>query len=150
MASVPKMSAQHIAALKRSRDELDDKLRQALEAVNLLRGEIAGIDRALAVMQGVEPMATVSTPPDRTLASDRRPRGAVKDVVIGLVVENAADGLKTTDVVDLARSKGVNLDRNSVASLLSRLTKEGVTVYDEGTRRYRPSLPNVTPLRNVI
>ena len=65
----------------------------------------------------------------------------VKDAVLRIVTLHADAGVKTSDVVDFAAADGISLDRNSVASLLSRLTRETVLIYDRDSRRYRPAPP---------
>lgn len=142
-----KMSQQKLLALQAERARIQGELSKAQGVVDMLTGELRATDRALAIFDGqdISPVENLAKPtPER-----RAGRGTVKDVVLGLVGEHAETGVKTTDIVSFAQARGVELDRNSVASLLSRLTREGVLVYDQDTRRYRPAPRTVTPLRSV-
>ena len=79
------------------------------------------------------------------------PRANVKQTVLQLLEQAAADGLNAATAVERAAKAGVAIERGTVSSLLSRLKNEGVVVYD-GTV-YRLAMhkgdagPNVHPLR---
>lgn len=129
-----RMTNQHLEKLIRERE----RLRAAIaEQEAILRG----IERAIELVGGED---DASYRPVDGLA-----RGAMKRTVLGLF-EERPEGLKTLDVVDLSAARGVNLDRASVASLLSRLTKDGVLEYDRDAKTYRiPRKEVASPLRSV-
>ncbi|WP_428538056.1 hypothetical protein [Rhodopila sp.] len=133
---------QTLLSLKTERDRLESKLKDKRSEIDSLDGELRGINRAIAILKGLEHAPAP--------IEQRRGRGSVKDVVLGLIGEHPDGGLKTVDVVDLAKARGVDLDRNSVASLLSRLARDGILAYDKDTRQYSlPPRPEPTPLRSV-
>ena len=66
-------------------------------------------------------------------------RGDVKGHVLRLVTENASRGLVASELVDLAKAQGIELDRGTVSSLLSKLKSDGVLDYLDG--KYRPAKP---------
>lgn len=72
-------------------------------------------------------------------APGKMKRGAVKDHVLRLVTENAGRGLVSSELVELAKAQGIELDRGTVSSLLSKLKAEGVLDYLDG--KYRPAKP---------
>lgn len=144
-----KMSLQNLRSLRSERDRIQTELGKAQAVADTLRGELRATDRAIAIVEGQS--LTLTDTDERAPAERRAGRGVVKDIVLSLVVEHADAGVKTTDVVGFAKTRGTDLDRNSVASLLSRLAKEGVLVYDRETRRYKPApKAGVTQLRSVL
>ncbi len=75
-------------------------------------------------------MATVET---------RKQRAPQKDTVLRLLTETGERGANSVDIVDLAKAQGINLDRNSVSSLLSRFKRDGVIEHDG--KKYRIPRP---------
>ena len=84
-------------------------------------------------------------------------RASVKKHVIDLLTEVKSIGLNAALAVDMAKDKGLDLDRGSVSSLLSRLKTDGAVTYDEDgkyrladfPRDTKPTLGgSVTPIRN--
>lgn len=65
----------------------------------------------------------------------RAPRANVKQTVISLLEEQGDIGLNAAMAVEIASDKGIDLERGSVSSLLSRLKNEGVVEYDGSTYR---------------
>jgi hypothetical protein len=141
-----KMSAQNLRLLRIERERIQAELAKAQGIVSTLQGELRATDKAIAIVEGQEAVAGIpATAPKEARAA----RGTVKNAVLGLVEEHAENGVKTTDVVAFGRERGIELDRNSVASLLSRLARDGVLSFDESTRRYRPAPRPAAPLRSV-
>jgi hypothetical protein len=92
-----------------------------------LGNQIKGLDRAISLLDGDASAGLApSTPP----TPPRRARMPIKDLVLGMVSDHAADGMNATQVVETAAQQGVALDRASVSSLLSRLKKDGVLSHD--------------------
>lgn len=129
---------QTLQNLREERERLGSRIVEGEKILSHIRGEIAGIDRAIAMLKGldVQPQSGHTT-------EERLTRGALKDAVLGLLV-GQKDGLKAIDLIDLARARGKSLDRGSVASLLSRLAKDNVILFDKDTRRY--SVKNAVPI----
>jgi len=113
---------QRIAELRAQRDQLDAKI----AALEEFKAEISD-----------EPMP--STEPAKR---QRAPRSNVKSTVLSLLEQVGGSGLNAAIAVDLAKEQhGLDLDRGSVSSLLSRLKNEGTVSYDG--RLYR--LPQNAP-----
>lgn len=147
-----RMNNQHLASLKAAQERLETELRKTLSQVAALEGELRGIGRAMAILKGEQGAPEESK--EEVLSPgharpERRSRGAVKDAVLGIITSASEEGLKTSDIVELGKARGVDLDRNSVASLLSRLARDGVLAYDSETRRYKVAPPNGPTLRSV-
>ena len=60
----------------------------------------------------------------------RHPRGWVKVALLELLEEVGDIGLNAQSAVDLAKQKKIELDRNTVSSLLSRFKRDGVVDHD--------------------
>lgn len=110
-------------------DEMLQKLnetRSRLEAeIEALRNQIRGIELAYRALGG------------RVAALERKraPRGNVKSMLLGLLEDSGPHGLNAQTAVKVAATQGVQLDRNTVSSLLSRLKRYGVVDHDG--ERYR-------------
>lgn len=147
-----KMSNQ-LAALEARRQQLETGISDARNNLESMMGELRGIDYGIAAIKsgGTPDTAShISSKIEPQQQNARRSRGAVKDIVLELILSNSdSGGLKTTDVVCRAKERGVDLDRNSVGSLLSRLTRDGVLVHDPETRRYRAAPKSGPNLRSV-
>lgn len=97
-----------------------------------MSGEIAGIDRAIALMR-----ENVHPAPGKGMKSAR---GEAKTVLLDMLAEVGADGLNALIAEDLAKRKGIVLKRGTAASNLSRLKADGIVCHDGD--RYR--LPKFT------
>lgn len=102
-----------------------DRLLRQREALD---NQIAGLERAIALFDG-EPQDGAHP------ASSGAIRGRVKTLIIDLLKEVGTTGLNAQTAVDLADRRGVSVGKESVSSLLSRLKKDDVVVYDGD--RYR-------------
>jgi hypothetical protein len=102
--------------------ERDKLLRQR----DALENEIKGLERAISLVSGAEPLASTKPGGKRT---------DLKGVVLGLLQEVGTSGLNAAIAVELANRRGVTLNQNSVSALLSRLKADGVLSYDGD--RYR-------------
>jgi hypothetical protein len=109
---------------------LRDKAKREMEDAQV---RVEAGERLLAMLTGDEEIG------DSSPAFKMR-RGMVKDHVIRLVTENAERGLVAAELVDLAHAQGIELERGSVSSLLSKLKSEGVLDYEDG--KYRPAKPS--------
>lgn len=79
----------------------------------------------------------------------RAAKGSVKTTVLDLLEESGQRGVNAATAVELAKAKGIALERGSVSSLLSRLKSDGVVIHRGDTYRLRKysEMPSVTPLR---
>ncbi|MGC9418513.1 MAG: hypothetical protein ACP5EN_06015 [Rhodovulum sp.] len=82
----------------------------------------------------------------------RAKKGSVKAAVLRLLEEAGERGLNANQAVTRGKERGIDLDRGSVSSLLSRLKSDEIVAHDG--ERYRlkkfaaaKSGPTVTPLR---
>ncbi len=120
-----------------------DRLRAELERIEAqieaLTNEAKGLRRAMALVEGDSAAPAVLASPSQP----KKGRVPIKDTVISLVMENKATGLNAATLVSVAAARGIELDRASVSSLLSRLKKDGVLEYDGNV--YRPAAPSARP-----
>jgi hypothetical protein len=112
--------------MKRLREERE-RLMAQMEA---LRNQVVGIDRAIAVLEGTEYKAPEERQRDRARN--------VKDTVLGLLADAGDGGLSVNQVLERARTKGIELDRGTVSSLLSRLKREYTLDLETGRYFIRP------------
>lgn len=96
-----------------------------------LNNKIDGLDAAIAHLR--EGGAAVDEE-----VHHRKGRARLKQAVLDIVMENAKTGITANDVVDRAKALGLEFDRGSVSSLLSRLKREGVLTHSQEDGRYRP------------
>src|SRR5690349_13697999 len=96
---------------------LDQKAKLLAEA-EALKNKIAGLDMAISLLNkdGSQP-----------LLAERLSAG-LKATILDLLKEAGATGLNATSAVEMAERKGLVLNRGSVASNLSRLSKDKAIV----------------------
>ena len=111
---------------KRLLEERERLLRQR----EALDNEIKGIERAIALVSEEE-----SSKP----SSGKRTQ--IKGIVLDLLDDVGTTGLNATDAVELANKKGLTIERASVSSLLSRLKRDGIVVYDGNKYRLSKYAP---------
>ncbi len=121
------MASRKTKEMKKRLLEEREKLLRQREALD---NEIKGIERAIALVSAEESSKT---------ATGKRTQ--IKGIVLDLLEDVGTTGLNATDAVELANKKGLTIERASVSSLLSRLKKDGVVVYDGN--KYR--LPKYAP-----
>ena len=93
-------------------------------------GRLEGLREALRLQGGVVPM------PIQDVAQKRTRRGNLKETVLDIAAQVAEKGMTSEECVSLAKdTKGVELIRESVSSLLSRRISDGVMFFDG--HRYR-------------
>lgn len=107
--------------MKRRLVEQRDRLLAEMEAI---RNKIAGFELAISMMEGDDQSPEAPT---------RRGRSTTKGAVIDMLRETGADGLNSAIAVQMGERRGLDLDRASVSSLLSRLKRDGIVVH-EGDR----------------
>ena len=60
----------------------------------------------------------------------RHPRGAVKRVLLQLLQETGVAGLNARRAVAMAAERGIEIDRTTLSSLLSRLKADDIVTHD--------------------
>lgn len=108
-----------------------DRLRSQIDA---LQNQLLGIERAIVLLEG-------GTLPSGGQASNKERARNVKDTVLGLLAEAGDVGLSVTRVLEIAQARGVNVERASVSSLLSRLKREGVLDMNDGKYSVQKPVP---------
>jgi hypothetical protein len=94
-----------------------------------LRNKLAGIRIAIDVLEDN------GQDNDDAGEGGRTRRGAVKEALYALLKEAGKTGLNALTAVEMARKRGMELDRNTVSSTLSRMKKDGALDHDG--ERYR-------------
>ncbi len=107
----------------RKAEEMKQRLLQEREKLlrqrDAIDNEIKGIERAIALISAEE-----------NVPSSGGKRTQIKGIVLELLEDVGTTGLNATDAVQMANRKGLTIERASVSSLLSRLKKDGVVIYD--------------------
>lgn len=103
--------------------EQRDRLLREIEAI---KNKVAGLEMAISLLSGEDHPSAHATEPRRQ---------NVKATVLDLLREVGTTGLNATSAVEIARRRGILLDRGTVSSLLSRLKRDEVVAYDG--ERYR-------------
>jgi hypothetical protein len=127
MTSAEKMTEQHIQKLREQVQRIESEIRS-------LQDKRSGLVLAISVLTG-QPVP-VDNAADTTA---RRARLPLKDIVLRMTEAHSERGIVAADIVEIGKAEGLELDRNSVSSLLSRFKKEGVLTREGG--RYRPARP---------
>jgi hypothetical protein len=100
-----------------------------LEAeLEALRNKISGVRLAIDVLEG-------NDEDDAADDSGRARRGAVKEALYDLLKEAGKTGLNAHSAVEMAKRRGLELDRGTVSSTLSRMKRDGAVDHDG--ERYR-------------
>jgi len=111
------MNNEKYSELKKIRQELVNEINALELKVNLLTEKLTGIDLAIKIIG--EPFV-----PNSFIG--RKGKEAVKSVVLRLLLSNKDDGLSAALVIDKAKEEGIALNKQTVSSLLSRLTSDRV------------------------
>lgn len=119
-----------MATSKANMQKLLEERQRLLTELEALKERIKGLDIAISILNG-------ESAEDRTEAPRvRRRRGNQKGIVLDILRNAGSSGLGAQDVVDRGKDQGIDLDRASVSSLLSRLKRDGVCAYNRATGRY--------------
>jgi hypothetical protein len=113
------------------------KLRSLLERraelvaeIEALQNKMLGLDMAIALFDGEDtlPVATgPGIPPAR--------RQTAEHLLLELLREAGSAGLNAYIVADIAARRGVRVNRSSMSSMLSRMKRDGLLVYEDA--RYK-------------
>lgn len=120
------------ARLLKERDSLI-KQKEALE------NQISGLELAISLINDNVPQSGQSS----------GKRVATKGIVLDLLKDVGTRGLNAQTAVDLAHERGVTLDKASVSSLLSRLKKDDVVIYDNEVYRLKEFAPKAPDMGSV-
>lgn len=119
-----------------------------MPSISDMRSRLETIRREIEKLQAQEALL-LDMMGESPKPSARAAKGSVKTAVLDLLEDVGRSGLNAASAVDLAKAKGIDLDRGSVSSLLSRLKTDEVVVYDGSVYRLKKynEMPGVTPLR---
>lgn len=117
-----------MAASKQHIQKLHDTLAALESEVEALKHKIAGVQLALDILEHNDADDSVDV-------SSRARRGAVKEALFDLLKESGKSGLNANAAVEMAKRRGVDLDRGTVSSTLSRMKRDGAVDHDG--ERYR-------------
>ena len=111
-----------------------DNMKLMYDRRDRLRAEIETAKARLDEVEGLIRLLKGETASEVTPAVQRAKRGNIKQTVIDMVTEAGGTGTSVLECLSAAQAKrGVELDRGSVSSLLSRFKKDGLMTFD-GTR----------------
>ncbi len=120
---------------------------QLLREAEALKNKIAGLDMAIGLI-GNGPMKQPGSSPGRKVH--------VSETIVTLLREAGEAGLKARTTIELAAERGIYLNGRSVYSLLSKMTRDGTVVHEDGRYRlkefgrYRASIVGVPePMHTV-
>ena len=117
-----------MASPKAQVQKLHETRAQMEAEIEALKNKMAGIQIAIDVLEG-------NAAPDDEDEPGRARRGAVKEALYELLKDAGKTGLNAHAAVEMAKSRGIELDRNTVSSTLSRMKKDGAIDHDG--ERYR-------------
>lgn len=103
-------------AIERQRDRL-------LIEIEALRNKVAGLELALSLMGAESGQASEGR------EKPKETRG-LRQTIADLLREAGTTGLNATSAVEVAQRRGIHLDRQSVASTLSWMKKDGEVAYN--------------------
>jgi hypothetical protein len=115
---------------------LVDQRARLVSEMEALKNKVAGLDMAISLLSkdGVPGQAADAQ------------KASLKATIIDLLRGAGPVGLNASTAVEMAKKMGISLNRGSVASNLSRMSKEKTIVYDGD--KYR--LPEFAPKGPVI
>lgn len=124
-----------MAAKKADMQRLLEQRDQLLREIEALRNKVAGLEMAIALL---DEEGSNKTP--KTDHSGREKR-SVKRVVLDFLEEVGTTGLNAATAVEIANRRGITLDRGTVSSLLSRLKRDEIAVFDGHMYRLKKFAP---------
>ena len=128
------MANSAITAIRREREAL-------LAQIQSLQGQLAGLDRALAILDmpgkpaaaarpSAAPRSTPAKSGGRRRGGGPRPRNQA--LVLEFLAAAGDQGVTVADVLERGAARGTPLARASISSLLSRLKRQGRVTGDGG------------------
>jgi hypothetical protein len=123
-----------MASPKQQLQKLHDTLAELEAELEALKNKKAGVQLAIDVLERDD--GGEETADD----NGRARRGAVKEALFELLKEAGKTGLNAHSAVEMAKRRGLELDRGTVSSTLSRMKRDGAVDHDG--ERYRLKAPD--------
>lgn len=102
-------------------------MRSRLEAI---RREIEKLRTQESILKAQESLLLDMMDEKPAATTVRAAKGSVKSTVLDLLERAGEGGLNAAIAVEMAKEDGIDLDRGSVSSLLSRLKTDNVVIYN--------------------
>ena len=118
-----------MASPKQQLQKLHDTLAELEAELEALKNKKAGVQLAIDVLERDD------SDDDTVEDNGRARRGAVKEALFELLKEAGKTGLNAHSAVEMAKRRGIELDRATVSSTLSRMKRDGAVDHDG--ERYR-------------
>lgn len=99
---------------------VEERLKEKRKEIERLQHEVALLEDILAEAEGRPRSSETGT---------RQTRTPIKKHVLNYLEQMGAHGLNANLVLQMAATDGIELERGSVSSLLSRLKSEGTVIY---------------------
>ncbi len=128
-------------AVERAIGQLSRQRNKLCTEVDALQAKIAGLDAAITLLRE----ATTEN------HSPVRPAYKITELLIEFLLEVETRGLNSQIAIDMAARRGIYLNQKSVSSLLSRMRRSGLTVYENHRYRHRKftSIVRATDVRDL-
>jgi DNA-binding transcriptional ArsR family regulator len=127
------------AEMKRRLIEQRDRLMTEIEA---LRNKVAGLEMAIALLDADEV--------PHGAQEERSGRSSAKSAVLDLLREVGTTGLNAAVACEIAERRGAKLDRGTVSSLLSRLKRDGIVIYEDDRYRLKEFSPRKPDAQRTV
>jgi CRP-like cAMP-binding protein len=115
--------------------KLMERRSQLVTQIKEFQDRLAELNLAISMVTGESEEPTAEPP---------RRRRHVKTTVMEVISGSGQTGVTAAEIVEYARSRGKELDRPSVSSLLSKLKADGILTFD-GERYFQTSSSNPEP-----
>jgi len=124
-------------ATKVHMERLKEQRNQLIAEMEALKNKIAGLEMAMSLLN--DDAIPVGGEQQRSRRTN------VKETILDLLEESGTTGLNAATAVEIARRRGVELDRGSVSSLLSRFKRDDLVVYENDRYRLKKFAKISTP-----
>ena len=118
------------------------KLQEALEALEAdqkaLKHKMEGVRLAIKILSEEDDDGEAEK-------NGRAPRGNVKAALFDLLKEVGSTGINANSAVEMGLKRGIEFDRGTVSSLLSRLKRDGAVEYDGDRYRLIEAMRSTEP-----
>lgn len=104
--------------------ELDQAISEKKEQLKILQAELNALESLKRRISGFSGFSEV------TIKKNSRRTSNLKGIVLDMLKEVGIRGLNAGTAVELARQRGLSLERASVSSLLSRLKGDGIVKHE--------------------
>jgi hypothetical protein len=121
--------------MKADLQKLLERRSQLVTQLKEFQDRLAELNLAISLLTGES---------EEPASEPQRRRRHVKTTVMELIAGSGQTGVTAAEIVEQARSRGRELDRPSVSSLLSKLKADGVLTFD-GERYFQVASSNPEP-----